>query len=736
MIEHVQLVREIPASGTLWSPVVGEETARLLADSGLDDVSRLRVEDQSVAILSSCLPPLRDRGAEQRTGLVVGYVQSGKTLSFTAVTALARDNGFPLVILLAGTKTNLHRQTSKRLRRDLKVERAGGMSPWLLVDNPKAGNQGAEAIAKAVQSANDPALPLPFRQTVVITVMKNKTRLDAVTAVLNEMSKEGVLGSHTPVLVIDDEADQAGLNTRDAEDPSATYGAIMRLRAAVPRHTYLMYTATPQAPLLLNLADTLSPDFVRVLDPGDEYTGGEYFFVEHRATFLQTIPESEAQAAVDPENHEPPDSLLDALATFLVAVVSQQGKRQLAMLVHPSHAKDMHQRYRAWISGILDAWQETLQLGGPDRDDLVEGFLEPAWRRLSTSNAPVVTLEQVLNELPHWIARVRVQVVNSEVPEEDGIPWGVSPAWILVGGNKLDRGFTVEGLVVTYMPRGAGVGNADTIQQRARFFGYKRPYAEFCRAWLAPLTAHAFSRYVEHERYLRKELTELESAGQGLKGWKRRMLLDPALRPCRRSVISLPHLHSKVPAEKWLRFERLVQLAEQGQRHNRALVSRVVEALRWQEHPLDERSDHRHQIATSSLADLVGVLLEPWAAHPQDQIVLNQLLLVLSAGLDEYPGEPADVVWMRQGLSRRRRIVSAPDGLVLNLQEGRRPGDTGYSRFPGDAAFHTEDRVTVQLFSVDATDGADGPVVARDLRALAVWVPRHLAGGALVEAPE
>jgi hypothetical protein len=729
MTERVEIVGTALAPGALWTPVIGEEANRLLSAANLDPQSRMRVEDQSVGILASCSPPGSVGG---RAGLVVGYVQSGKTLSFTVVTALARDNGFPLVILLAGTKKNLHQQTSKRLRSDLQVEREGGISPWSLVDNPRIDGPEGESVRNAVLTFSNTAIPLAFRPTSVITVMKNPTRLDSVTELVRGLRNDGALTDSTPVLVVDDEADQAGLNAGDADDPSATYAAIMRLRGTIPSHTYLMYTATPQAPLLLNLADTLSPEFVRVLDAGPAYTGGEYFFVQHRSDFVETIPDSESQAAVDPETQEPPETLLAALATFLVGVVSQAGQKQLSMLVHPSHTRDLHTRYKQWLVGATKAWAQTLAEPGIDRSELIAEYLKPAWRQLKERGAPVTPLDQFVDMLTWYLPKVQVRVVNSTADDGE-IPWNSAPAWILVGGNKLDRGFTVEGLSVTYMPRGTGVNNADTIQQRARFFGYKRSYAEFCRAWLAPTTGTAFERYVEHEQHLRRELVELEKQGRGLRDWKRKMLLDPALKPCRRSVIGLPHLHSRVPANRWIRFERLAALGGADLDRNQRLVSKLEAGLQWTADPRDARPVDRNLIASTALGSLVDVFLEPWAAHPLDRATLNQLLLVLGAGLDLNPDEPVDVMMMRGGLPRSRKLVSPGEGTVLNLQEGQRTAKDGY---PGDAAFRTEDRITLQVFVVDATESTDGPVAAGDLRGLAVWVPAHLAGGALVQVAE
>src|SRR6476659_8165634 len=104
-----------------------------------------------------------DAAGGSRTGLVVGYVQSGKTLSFTALMAMARDNGFPLVILLAGTKQNLHQQTAGRLASDLRVEREGGLSPWYLLNNPGRGAESAK-VSDFVRDSLEGTVPEKFRR--------------------------------------------------------------------------------------------------------------------------------------------------------------------------------------------------------------------------------------------------------------------------------------------------------------------------------------------------------------------------------------------------------------------------------------------------------------------------------------------------------------------------------------------------------------------------------------------
>src|SRR5262249_37402555 len=143
--------------------------------------------------------------------------------------------------------------------------------------------------------------------------------------------------------IIDDEADQASMNTKvQRGDESTTYRRIGEVRRACLHHTFLQYTATPQAPLLISLIDALSPSFVRVLEPGTGYVGGRELFAQLGAPYVRAIPD--AELAVDPEEAAvPPTSLLEALRVFMVGVAAEYAASRAnpgghrSMLVHPSH---------------------------------------------------------------------------------------------------------------------------------------------------------------------------------------------------------------------------------------------------------------------------------------------------------------------------------------------------------------------------------------------------------------
>ena len=314
------------------------------------------------------------------------------------------------------------------------------------------------------------------------------------------------------------------------------------MRAAIPNHTFLQYTATPQAPLLINIIDALSPGFVEVLEPGGEYTGGRAFF-DGNLPLVRVIGPQDIPTDDNPLD-DPPEPLLEALRVFLLGVAAGQAEGRSArnpnrsMLVHPSQRTELHRDYRRWIGNVLDEWQRVLDLdeSDSDRHDLLEEFRE-AHADLATTVSSLQPFDELARRLPRAFRNTKIEEVNARGQQTPIIDWSQSYGWILVGGQAMDRGFTVEGLTVTYMPRGPGVGNADTVQQRGRFFGYKRRYLGFCRVYLEQDALSAFQDYVAHEEYMRRELQRIQRSGQPLGTWKRAFVLSPDLQPCRRNVI-------------------------------------------------------------------------------------------------------------------------------------------------------------------------------------------------------
>lgn len=701
-----------------------DETELVL--SRVPESERARVADEATQILRKCVAAVGS-GDALRTGLVVGLIQSGKTLSFTTVAALARDNGYPLVILIAGISQLLLDQSRARLRSDLELER-DAYRRWYHVRSPSLEGPDRKNIEAALRDWHDPNVSDDDRPTVLLTVMKNWAQLGKLADVLEKLDLRG-----TTALLIDDEADQASLNTRwKRGEESSTHFQLMRVRHSLPRHTLLQYTATPQAPLLLSLADSLSPDFASVLQPGAEYVGGADFFGgDDRYVRLLGAEDTDVNVA---ERREPPPGLLEALKVFFIgamaAQMSKQPNARRSMLIHPSRTVAPQARFEAWVRRATELWQSLLDRPAPDPDrmDLVRLFALAHEELSKTASLP--PLDDLLLGLARLIRRTRIEVLNATAGGTASVEWGAAPAWILIGGQLLDRGFTVEGLSVTYMSRPTGMGHADTLQQRARFYGYKRSYLATCRVYLEPGLRDSLSVYVRHEQDMRRTLADLAAVDQPLQHWKRAFLLDPILKPSRASVLSLPHTHSVI-SDGW-QWQRFPHASDTAMATNR----RVLQALtagRQTEWTSGSTPFQRHRRYPLALRELLDFLSQYVIADGHDSAGFSGALMQIAAYLDEGDDkltERAFLFEMRPSLVVTRAVTDRDS--VEQLFEGRSAG------YVGDDHVVEAGAVCVQYHELSLHRKQSPEVnIASGVPTLAIWLPKRMAQGWVVQdAPD
>ena len=721
-----------PMGRVKWLPVQGEQATRMVQRSGLDDKARGRLIQSAAEILGSGISPADKRRSV--TGLVVGYVQSGKTMSFTATIALARDNGFPLVILVAGNKDNLLTQTHERLARDLDTEGGDGLPVWRLKKNIRVSEAHDEQfLRQSIGNWRDPALDEDERATVLLTVLKQNQRLESLTKLLSKVDLREL-----PVLIIDDEADQASLNTKVKNDEeSSTYTRLRELRASIPLHTYLQYTATPQAPLLINIADILSPDFVHVLEPGNGYVGGTEFFARN-SSHVKDIPVRDML----PDGgllEDPPSSLLEAFRVFFVglAVSVLSSKTRRSMLIHPSRLQADQRRVVQWASATKASWEATIKLspGDPDRVELLRQF-QTAYQDLARTDRKLPDFLAVAERLPLALRTTTIVEFNTNGrPRTPAINWRDAYGWILVGGQAVDRGFTVDALTVTYMPRGVGMGNADALQQRARFFGYKRKYLGICRIYLEQQTRAAFQRYVQHEEIMHKELVRLMETGENLRSWRRRFVLAPELHPCRRSVISDDYVRASRNGG-WTQ-QRGALMSDDIRDANATLVASLVARLQFTPDTIYPSSEpaQRHLVAHGvPLAVIVEMLSEYRFEDARDTANFTGILVALGEAVLADSNSMATVYRMRPEARSASRTVNEEGLLEDGFQQGRTALKGGGTAYPGDLVFKSANELTLQLHSYDLLRSPTGKTIkARAAPLLAVNIPPRLAKAWLVQ---
>ena len=706
-----------------WSPVQGTAFTEMLnSNTALSAEEKERLVRETVSILSDCVKPAaRD---EENTGLVIGYVQSGKTLSFTSLSALARDNGYQLVILLAGTTNNLVEQSFERLKHDLDI---AGAREWNLFTTQQKAFQKSEVERVNTELARW-RRGSPRARTILIVSMKQHQHLDNLAKLLFASNFSDV-----PTLIIDDEGDQAGMNTKaKKEDESTTYSRIKALRSLFPHHSYLLYTATPQAPLLISRIDALSPDFGRVLTPGNHYVGGQEFFVDGAAKYIKLIPQSEVPDKNDPP-HEAPESLRAALREFFVGVAIglleedfQKGKNR-SMMIHPAIAKDEHLMFARWARQLKEHWSIILQDGShPDHKTLTADFRSTTKELLKTYRTKF-TFDEINPVLFEAIEETAIAELNTrEKIRITPVDWAGEYSWILVGGIGLDRGFTVEGLTISYMPRSTGVGNADNIQQRARFFGYKKGYLGLCRIYLTGANIDAFTEYVNHEEAIRKSIKVHLENGKTLKEWRRTYPLDQSLKPTRSSVILLEMYKSKgrggwiVPDHP---FDDSEIVSE-----NRETVDHILDSFEFTGHAEEGWNEQQVVPAFSNdllLADILPLIGQFRYKWPDDNLKHAALMLSLERlTLDEPKVKCSFYAFSGpwSGIESRRSLTDKTPPKIRNLFQG----SNARTNYPGARALISTEAVTFQLHRYDIQT-ADKKRTLNDVPILAVHVPEHLA---------
>ncbi len=511
-------------------------------DHKITDPKALNLKVAEVRNILDNFDPSSEAGT---IGIALGHVQSGKTMSFTALAAEAADRGFNVVIAFLGNTELLLKQNTDRMLSDLRIVGPSAREDfrWAHLHMPKK-----------TYDVNF-LLDQPNR-TVLITTMKNRSRIESIAAMFENSART----SQINCLIIDDEADQASLNTKVRKgEESATYKAIVRLRQCFPKHIYVQYTATAFAPLLLDRDNELSPTFLEILTPGQNYTGGDAFFVRHRDQVVEFLSDSEAEELDRPGT---PQGLKDAVDTFLVGSAlmrcDQSTPNSASMLIHTSGLKVDHSEVKKKVEGYLR----------PMRTRILAGEFDPGWQavferllnfkaRFEARGSVIIDNQEFLESLKFVLFHAKVWAVNSDVDEQE-LDWNLSPFNILIGGNKLDRGFTVRGLTISYMTRQAVQSQADTVEQRARCYGYKASYIQYCRFFAPRAVVSAFTSLVHTEADLRSSLQAWVEAGLPLELWSAAegLLLPDGLLPTRRNVVKDLY-HRPFTEWSWMRSPSL-----------------------------------------------------------------------------------------------------------------------------------------------------------------------------------
>jgi Z1 domain len=516
-----------------------------------------RVDELTDKVLERLEDPTHN-GSWDRRGMVAGQVQSGKTANYTGLICKAADAGYRLIVVLAGMHNDLRSQTQIRLdegflgyntrhrmtfdQSNLRVGvgalKGEKLHPVQSLTHSEENGDFKLTIAKH-SSIDLSSVPL------LLVVKKNGSILSNLNRWLTGRYGEKdpqtgrVIIHDIPLLLIDDECDNASINTRDEDtNPTTINARIRELLHSFSQSSYVGYTATPFANIFINLntstdqhGDELFPrDFIVNLPAPDNYVGPVRFFglaadpeagLEEQDSLpvIRYIEDYEDWIA---DKHKTeyvpgalPFSLKKALKSFIISCATRMARGQEqehnSMLVHVTRFTEVQNKVKTQINREVQHLQRRLRYGDGESSDQLLSELERLWNddfvptseSIDDPDTTKVNWQEVSSYLEPAAQKIQVRVINGKAKELlDYVdnPDGLNV--IAIGGNKLSRGLTLSGLTISYYLRASKM--YDTLMQMGRWFGYRPKYLDLCRLY----TTDELVKWYEHITIASEELRQ------------------------------------------------------------------------------------------------------------------------------------------------------------------------------------------------------------------------------------
>ncbi|MCC3863903.1 Z1 domain-containing protein [Terrisporobacter petrolearius] len=473
---------------------------------------------------------LEDPKREQfsRHGMVVGHVQSGKTGNYAALICKAADAGYKFIVVIAGGINNLRDQTQERLN-----EAFIGIDSGELVGVGKFSGTERSKIPRSLttktgdfnkRDADKNAQGTNFdnsKSPIVLVIKKNTSTLKNVVEWLSKIYNNGV--SKHAMLLIDDESDYASINTKKPEeDPTVINKRIRELLSLFEKSAYVAYTATPYANIFIDHKiedergkDLFPKDFIYALKAPDNYFGAKKIFLDTDFKHIVTIPEPyniKLNHKKTLKLNKLPDTLKDAIRLFLINIgirnLRNQGNKHNSMLIHASRFTAVHQDIGSHVEDYLSYLRKDILayglLSNPEKQSEnirdIKNTFDKHYKDLKykfETNSKEIKVEwkDVIKSISELVNTVVIREVHQERTVEleyrDDQPTNA----IVIGGTSLARGYTIEGLSVSYFLRNTIF--YDTLMQMGRWFGYRPGYEDLCKIYMTENMRDNFKYIIE-----------------------------------------------------------------------------------------------------------------------------------------------------------------------------------------------------------------------------------------------
>lgn len=460
-----------------------------------------------------------DSSSFKKRGLVIGDVQSGKTSTYIGLMSKCADAGYKIFIVLTGTIESLRSQTQKRVDTQFIQDNFANA----LTDEECDFNQSINHIK--LQPSDD--VPL------VLVMKKNSKVLKSLSDWLDNNKKFTEL----PMLLIDDEADNASINTnKNGEEPTTINKSIRSILDRFKKSNYVGFTATPFANVFIDPKtdesmlgyDLFPEDFIMVLPTPDQYIGALQMFpndsqYHSQLNFITDIDETSLDTEFFNYKHSRdwdgilPESLTGAIYTFFLANAIRDflgdTEKPRSMLINISRYMKVQENIKFKVQEIVDICRNAIQYSLSD--NLEKTLENPILNRLYNlwMNQYNDRIEYTWNDIQpilyNSIKDIEIKVINSSTKNSDKLDYVKNPSMrvITIGGMALSRGLTLEGLLVTYFYR--NTCNYDVLMQMGRWFGYRNGYENIFRVWTSEQSADYYLDIAKATEQLKNDMKNM-----------------------------------------------------------------------------------------------------------------------------------------------------------------------------------------------------------------------------------
>ena len=719
--------------GDTFGPIISDgyfatkvaEKMKANDESMTDDIVN-NVFSNAASILNECPNP-KQTGEFKKTGIIIGKVQSGKTSNFIALLALAFDNGYNLAVVIGGNTTELLTQNVNRINDAFSVPREK-----LVVIHSKDNNDQItpENIRNFIQNGI---------KVIIVSLkspqIKNQKHMSRISQLFDDpnMARE-------TTIIIDDEGDQATLNSkRYSKDPdikkhvAQTYKVAVEIKSKIKRHCFISITATPQANILIQTTDFLSPDFGKLIYPGVGYCGLSVFHGEDQDKYVKVIPDNE-ESLLDPAAGVP-ESFLEAMAAFFVSNairISRGDAKVHSMLIHPSVKKIDHTKVKEKVDALLTEWKRIARLGTNDIAYLfsLKDKLKAAYDMYIKDGVSTKSFQELEPTILQCITKSSPAIIFNSEQVNARSSAELYQTRIYLGGNILDRGITIKGLAITYIIRRAkGATTVDNTEQRARWFGYKNvpnvsDYIDICRVWATEALKKDFSSINESDEEMWSCIERNINHGKSFKELPRyfRLQHDASHRlMLTRSNVAHTQEYS------WTEWKPQTYFVNKLEDANANLELMEAYRLHTSGTIVDFKGVNQHYFVYDvDFNQFLTDVLSKFKFSENEPLKVD-LLYMLDSLIKRYGGDDKiDLVWLRINNKENRKILD--DLSIQQFYRGRdlKPNEFGKYNYLGDR--HTCDarpeKIQIQIHYIKASNHPEWGFYSP---AISIYVPEKYA---------